>query len=194
MRGFEVGARAPRHGGLLLLLAVAPLVAYSPALSEGRLLAPGDGWALHLPLRAEVWRAWGRGEVPTWNGSVFSGAPLLASFRPGAFNPLTVALTPFAPFAAFQALVLASLALTGPLVFLYARRLGADAAGALLAALGFALGPYLVAHLGDTATVVAAPALVLSLLLSEGLLARPTARGVALLALAAALLLLAGSP
>ena len=54
---------------LILLLAVAPLLAYAPAWSEGRLLAPGDGAALHLPLRAEVWRAWGRGEVPSWNGS-----------------------------------------------------------------------------------------------------------------------------
>jgi len=99
---------------LILLLAVAPLIAYAPAWLEGRLLAPGDGAALHLPLRTEVWRAWGRGEIPSWNASVFSGAPLLASYRPGALHPLTVALTPFAPFRAFQWLVLSSLALAGP--------------------------------------------------------------------------------
>ena len=136
---------------LILFLAAAPLLAYAPAWLEGRLLAPGDGAALHLPLRAEVWRAWDRGEVPSWNGSAFSGTPLLASYRPGALHPLMVALTPLAPFAAFQLLVLASLALVGPLTFLYARRLGAGRVGALVAGLGFALGPYLVAHLGDTA-------------------------------------------
>ena len=65
-------------------------MAYAPAWSEGRLLAPGDGAALHLPLRAEVWRAWDRGEVPSWNGSSFSGTPLLASYRPGAFHPLNL--------------------------------------------------------------------------------------------------------
>ena len=179
---------------LILLLAVAPPLAYVPAWSEGRLLAPGDGAALHLPLRAEVWRGWDRGEVPSWNGASFSGTPLLASYRPGALHPLTVVLTPLAPFAAFQALVLVSLALAGPLVFLYARRLGADPVGALVAGLGFALGPYLVAHLGDTAAVVAAPALPLVLLALETHLARARAATAAFLALAVALLLLAGSP
>ena len=179
---------------LVLLLAAAPPLAYAPAWSEGRLLAPGDGAALHLPLRAEVWRAWDRGEVPSWNDAAFSGTPLLASYRPGAFHPLTVALTPIAPFAAFQVLVLASLALAGPLAFLYARRLGAEPVGALVAGLGFALGPYLVAHLGDTAAVVAAPALPLVLLAAEAHLARARAATAAFLALAVALLLFAGSP
>jgi hypothetical protein len=179
---------------LLLFLAAAPPLAYAPAWTEGQLLAPGDGAALHLPLRAEVWRAWQRGEVPSWNGSSFSGTPLLASYRPGALHPLTVALTPLAPYAAFQALVLASLALAGPLVFLYARRLGAGPVGALVAGLGFALGPYLVAHLADTAAVVAAPALPLVLLAAEAHLARARPATAAALALATALLLLAGSP
>lgn len=179
---------------LVLLLAGVPILAYSPAWHSGRLLAPGDGAALHLPLRAEVWRAWARGEVPAWHGSAFSGTPLLASYRPGALHPLMVALTPLAPFTAFQVLVLGSLALVGPLAFLYARRLGGDPVGALVAGLGFALGPYLVAHLGDTAAVVAAPALPLVLLAAEAHLGRPRAASAVFLALAVALLLLAGSP
>ena len=177
----------------LILLGAAPLIAYAPAIREGRLLAPGDGAALHLPLRAEVWRAYARGEVPSWNPSAFSGAPLLAAYRPGPFHPLMAALTPFAPFAAFQVLVLASLALAGPLVFLYARRLGAQDEGAFVAGLGFALGPYLVAHLGDTATLVAAPALPLVLLAAEAHLARGGTATFAGLAASVALVLLAGS-
>jgi hypothetical protein len=179
---------------LVLLLAAAPLLAYAPAWLEGRLLAPGDGAALHLPLRAEVWRAWSRGEVPSWNGTAFSGTPLLASYRPGALHPLTLALTPLAPFGSFQLLVLGSLALLGPFTFIYARLLGADGVGALVAGLGFALGPYLVAHLGDTAMVVAAPTLPLLLLAAEAQLARARAASAAGLAVAVALLLLAGSP
>jgi hypothetical protein len=179
---------------IVALLALAPIAAYAPAWSQGRLLAPGDGLALHLPLRAEAWRAWGRGEVPSWNGSSFSGTPLLAAYRPGALHPLAVALTPLAPFGAFQALVLASLALAGPLLYLYARRLGADPVGALVAGLGFALGPYLVAHLGDTAAVTAAPALPLVLLAVEAHLARARPATAAFVAIAVALLLLAGSP
>jgi hypothetical protein len=114
-----------REWPLLLLLAAAPLVAYFPAWHEGRVLAPGRGAALDLPLRVEVFRAWRSGEVPSWNASIFSGTPLLASYRPGALHPLMLALAALAPFTAFQALVLVSLGLTGPLAYLYARRLGA---------------------------------------------------------------------
>jgi hypothetical protein len=104
-----------------------------------------------------------------------------------------VALTPLAPFAAFQALVLVSLGLAAPLTYLWARRLGAEPAGAFVAGLAFALGPYMVGHLGDTATVVAAPALPLVLLAAETQIARPRPTATGLLALAVALLLLAGS-
>ena len=179
---------------LTLLLAGLPVLAHAPAWATGQLLAPGDGAALHLPLRAAAWEALDRGEVPSWNPWAFSGTPLLAAYRPGAFHPLMAAVTPIAPFAAFQVLVLLSLALVGPLVYAGARRLGAEPVGAFVAALGFALGPYLVGHLGDTATVVAAPALPLILLAVEIHLARPRAASALLLAAAVALLLLAGSP
>ena len=55
----------------------------------------------------------------------------------------------------------------GALTFLYLRRLGAHPVGAYVGGLAFALGPYLVSHLGDTATVVAAPLLPLVLLAAE---------------------------
>lgn len=179
---------------LLLLLAATPALAYAPALQAGRMLAPRDGAALHLPLRVEVWRAYSRGELPTWNPTIFSGTPLLASYRPGALHPLMLALSCLPPLAAFQLLVLLSLAATGPLVYLYARRIGAETKGALLAALGFSLGPYLVERLEDTPSLVAAPALPLLLLAAESLLARGRAVALAALAGAVALLALAGSP
>jgi hypothetical protein len=179
----------------VLLLAAAPVVAYAPAWREGRLLAPGDGAALHLPLRVETFRAWQRGEVPSWNASIFSGTPLLASYRPGALHPLMLALAPLPPLVAFQLLVLVALSLTGPLAYLYCRRLGAGVVGGLLAGLGFGLGPHLVAHLGDTATLVAAPALPLLLLAAEHQLSRPRHTLLATLGLAGAvaLVLVSGS-
>ena len=174
---------------LILILAALPILAYAPAWRGGLLLAPGDGTALHLPLRAEAWRALDRGEIPSWNTASFSGTPLLAAYRPGTFHPLMAALTPLAPFAAFQILVLLSLALTAPIGFVYARRLGAEPVGALVSGLGFALGPYLVTHLGDTATVVAAPALPLALLAVEIHLARARATSATFVAFAAAALI-----
>ena len=178
---------------LLLLLAAAPVLAFAPAWQAGRLLAPGQAAQRDLPLRVEAWQALARGELPSWNPSVFSGTPLLAAYRPGALHPAMLALSALPPFAAFQLLVLVSLALTGPLAYVYLRRLGAGPEGGLIGALAFALGPYLVGNLGDTATVVAAPGLVLLLLALESHLLRPRPAAVALLAGSVALLLLAGS-
>jgi hypothetical protein len=183
-----------RDRSVLLLLAALPLLAYAPAWREERLLAPGDGTALHFPMRAEVFRSYVRGDLPSWHPGIFSGTPLLAAYRPGAFHPLMPVLAPLGPFEAFQALVLVSLGAAAGLSFLYLRRLGAGRVGAYVGALSFALGPYLVAHLGDTATLVAAPLLPLLLLAAEHHLARGTVRAAALLAGAAALLALAGSP
>ncbi len=183
-----------RDRALLLLLAALPLLAYAPAWREERLLAPGDGTALHFPMRAEVFRAYVRGDLPSWNPGIFSGTPLLAAYRPGALHPLMPVLALLGPFAAFQALVLISLAAAACLSFLHLRRLGAERVGAYVGALSYALGSYLVTHLGDTATLVAAPLLPLLLLAVEHHLERGTARAGAALAGAAALLAVAGSP
>ena len=188
---------APRRpwlgdAGAMALLALLPLLAFSPALLEGRLLGPGDGAALHYPLRAETWAAYRRGELPGWNATIFCGAPLLAAYRPGAFYPPMLLLAALPPFAAFQLLVLASLAAAGALVYAYLRQLGADRVGAYVGGLAFGLGPYLVGHLADSATLVAAPLLPLLLIAAENHVRGR--RGVAALAASVALLLLAGSP
>jgi hypothetical protein len=179
---------------LLLLLVALPVLAYAPALRAARLLGPGDGAELHFPLRAAVWDAYRAGDVPSWNPGIFLGTPLLAHYRPGALHPLMPVLAALPDFQAFQALVLLSLAAAGVLVFLYVRRLGGDSAGAFVAGLSFMLGPYLVGHLGDTATVVAAPLLPLLLLAAEGHVNRATPARAAGLAAALALVILAGSP
>jgi len=179
---------------LLLLLAVLPLLAHAPALRAGRLLGPGDGADLHLPLRAAVWEAYRSGDIPSWNPGIFLGTPLLAAYRHGAFYPPMAALAALPSFDAFQVLVLGSLAACGPLVFLYVRRLGGEPVGAFVAGVCYALGPYLIGHLADTATVTAAPLLPLLLLAAESHVNRGTAGRAAGLAATLALVILAGSP
>lgn len=188
-------SRIGRRGlGVMGLLAVLPVIAHAPALLDQRLLGPGKGATLHLPLRAAVWSAWHRGEIPVWNPTIFSGTPLLASYHPGAFYPPMVLLSALPAFAAFQILVLFSLGATAVLTFLYLRRLGAHPVGAYFSGLSFALGPYLLGHLDDTATVVAAPMLPLVLLAAESHMNRWSLARAAGLAASLALLLLAGSP
>jgi hypothetical protein len=179
---------------ILLVLALLPVIAYAPAWTEGRLLAPGDGTALHLPLRAAVWQAYARHEWPTWNGAQFCGAPLLAEYRAGALYPPMLLLSLLPAAVAWQWLILFSLSAAGVLTYLYARRLHAGRAGAYVAGLSFALGPFLVGHLGDTPAVVAAPLLPLLLLAAEAYLERFSSLHAAGLAVSVALVLLAGSP
>lgn len=178
----------------LALLALAPVIALSPALLEHRIVSPGDGAFLHFPLRAAVWQAIRHGELPSWNGAIFSGTPLLASYRPGALYPPMLALAWLPCFDAFQLLVTASLAGAAVLTFVYLRRLGANGVGAYVGGLCFGLGPYLVGHLDDAATIIAAPLLPLVLLAAEGHMRASSARRGAGLTLALALLLVAGSP
>ncbi len=187
-------ATGVRERALLLLLALLPPLAYAPAWWEGRLLGPGDGAALHLPLKTAIWEAWRSGTLPSWNASIFSGTPLLASYRGGALFPPVVALSWLPPFTAFQVLVLLALSSSAVLTFLYLRRLHAGVMGSYVAGLSFALGPYLLGHLDDTATLVAAPLLPLVLLAAESHMNRESPGRAAGLAGAIALLLLAGSP
>jgi hypothetical protein len=54
-----------RDVALVLLLAALPFAAYAPAWRDERLLAPAEGTALHFPMRAEVFRAYARGDLPS---------------------------------------------------------------------------------------------------------------------------------
>jgi len=178
----------------LLVLAVFPLIAYIEPLLEHRLLGPGDGVALHLPLRTEAFEAWRTFSLPLLNTKEFLGTPLLAAYRGGVLYPLTILLAPFDPFSAFQALVLISVSLAGILTYLYLKRLGAGAQGAFVGALSFAYGPYLLGHFEDTATLVAAPMLPLVLLAAESHMNRASVSRLVGLAVSMALLIVAGSP
>ena len=178
----------------LLVLAVFPLLAYAEPLFEHRLLGPGDGVALHLPLRTEAFKAYRHFSMPFLNTREFLGTPLLAAYRGGVLYPLTILLAPFDPFSAFQALVVISISLAGVLTYLYLKRLGSGALGSFVGALCFAYGPYLLGHFEDTATLVAAPMLPLVLLAAESHMNRATPSRLVGLGVAIALLVLAGSP
>ena len=178
----------------LLVLAVFPLVAYLEPLTDHRLLGPGDGVALHFPLRTETFKAYSTFSLPFLNTKEFLGTPLLAAYRGGVFYPLTILMAPFDPFSGFQALILISMALAGVLTYLYLKRLGAGAQGAFVAALAFAYGPYLLSHFEDTSTLVAAPMLPLVLMAAESHMNRASVSRLIGLGVSIALLVLAGSP
>ena len=91
---------------------------------------PGDGAALHFPLRAAVWESYRRGDLPSWNPAIFLGTPLLAAYRPGALLPADGGCwPPCRRSPPSRCSCSCRWPRRGPLVFLYLRRLGGGAGG-----------------------------------------------------------------
>ncbi|HBR17856.1 MAG: hypothetical protein A3G39_08375 [Deltaproteobacteria bacterium RIFCSPLOWO2_12_FULL_43_16] len=84
------------------------------------------------------------GEFPLWNPYYYSGIPLLATLQPAVFYPLNILLL-ILPFdLAFNWLIILHFFLAGIFTFLLLRELGASIVGALIGALIFMLGGYLI--------------------------------------------------
>ena len=177
-----------------LTLVLLPLLYFFPAVLGKVTLAPGDGWTQILGIRVLIGQMLANGELPLWNPYIFAGMPLLASIQPGALYPPTWLFAVFSPQTAMNLLVLTTyhLALFG--TYLFARRVGASRIGAVIAAVTFSLGGYMVAHLGHTNRINAAAWLPWILLAIEQLHQQTRWRWVALGAVFIALQQFAGDP
>jgi hypothetical protein len=165
---------APRptnvHLRVALALAGLTLLFFSPALLDGRVLAPpGDGTLYYYPMRAHVADVLLRGELPLWNPYLYSGFPLLADSEAGVFYPLNwLFLVLPAPWA-MNLVVMSSYFFAAFFTYLYARRIGATPFGGLIAACAYGGGGFMVAHVAHTTIVNAAAWLPLLLYFTEGL-------------------------
>ncbi|UPT75234.1 MAG: hypothetical protein M0D55_05900 [Elusimicrobiota bacterium] len=159
---------------------------------------PGAGLLADQLLYLAPWRQFLReelltGSFPLWNPFILGGVPFAACVQAAPFHPLSWGLfwlsaVPYSLVAAFLK-VFAAAFFTG----LHARRLGASARGAAVAALVFGLGGFIVAWLGHPHSTVACllPALFWTLgRLSD----EPSAPRAAALGLAVGLVLLGGHP
>ena len=103
-----------------------------------------------------------RGELPAWNPGDLPGHAAAGRLPPGRALPADGRAGPAAALRRPSRSLVLALAGRGRrrCSYAYLRRLGAEPRGRVRGrACRFALGPYLVAHLGDTATLVAAPLL-----------------------------------
>jgi hypothetical protein len=185
--------RLPRIAVALTLLLL-PLIYFFPAPLGKVTLAPGDGWAQIIGIRILAGEMIARGELPLWNPYIFAGMPLLGSIQPGALYPPTWLFAVLSPQTAMNLLVITTyhLALIG--TYLYSRRIGCNRIGAVIAAITFAFGGYMVAHLGHTNRINAAAWLPWILLAVEELHAQARWRWVTAGALFIALQVFAGDP
>jgi hypothetical protein len=195
------GTASGHHRQKLIIAAVLiaiPLIYFYPVIFGQVVLAPGDGWAQNFPMRVLVGQMIARGELPLWNPFIFAGTPLAASVYPGSFYPLNWLFAFLPPRWAMNTVVLATyyLALTG--TYLYARRVGINRIGALLAGTAFTFGGFMINHLSHTSRIAAAAWLPWVLLAIESLAVSDTRskawKWVALGSLMIALQFLAGEP
>jgi len=177
-----------------LTLLFLPLIYFFPAVLGKVTLAPGDGWTQIIGIRILMGEMIARGELPLWNPYIFAGMPLLGSIQPGALYPPTWLFAFLSPQTAMNVLVITTyhLALFG--TYLYSRRIGCNRIGAVIAAITFAFGGYMVAHLGHTNRINAAAWLPWILLSVEELHTQARWRWVTVGALFIALQIFAGDP
>ena len=176
------------------ILVLLPLLYFYPAVLGQVLLAPGDGWTQIFGLRVLIGQMIAHGQLPLWDPYLFAGMPLLASIQVGALYPPTWLFAFLPSGIAMNVMVITTyhLALIG--AYLYARRIGANQMGALVTAIAFAFGGFLLAHLGHTNRIAAAAWLPWILLAIEQLCQQATWRWTVAGALFVTLQLLAGDP
>jgi Bacterial membrane protein YfhO len=175
-------------------LTLLPILFFYPAVMGEIMLAPGDGWSQILGIRILIGEMIRNGQLPLWNPYIFCGMPLLAAIQTGALYPPTWLFAIFSPKAAMNWMVISTyhIALIG--AYLYARRIGCNRVGSMIAGIAFAFGGYMIAHLGHTNRIAAAAWLPWILLAVEELYLNLRWRWGALGASFIALQLLAGEP
>ena len=127
---------------------LAPLAVFADALVLRRLLAPGDGSNILLPLHVLAARIWASGNVPGWNPYSFSGSALLASAQAGVLYPPNLVFAVLSPALANNVGVISSFVVAGAGAHLLTRRLCGDDVGAAVAGLSFAFSGFMFAHIG----------------------------------------------
>jgi len=188
---------SPRYLGRLIAAAVLillPVIYFYPAVLGEVALVQGDGWMQNFGARALTGQMLARGWMPLWNPFIFAGSPHLAGIYAGALYPPNWIFAALPPGTAMNVLVITTFhcAIIG--TYLYARRIGSDRAGALVAAVVFAFGGYMVTHIGHTARIAAAAWLPWILLALECLYVKASWRWIALGSLFVALQIFAGDP
>ena len=196
----------------VLLLFLAALLPFLPALIGGRQLgptehiqamvggsAPSYGWDVlqadgvlqFWPWRDIVFDAWRQGQMPLVNPYQLAGQPLAGNSQSGAFYPLHI-LFAFVPGSVpFKMLLLGVMHgfLAGLGVFVWLRRLRVSETGSVVAGVGFAMSQFMIAWapLASVPTTVAWIPWALA-----GLVAASGARRIAEVGLAVGMMLLAG--
>lgn len=133
-----------------LLVTLAPLVYFFPALRGQIIISPDDGVIFNVPLRVAAANLIRTGDIPLWNPYIFSGMPLHASAQAGLLFPLNWFYLIATPPVATNLMMLATYMVAALGAFLFARRTGANLTGAIATSLIWQFSAFLVEQVGHT--------------------------------------------
>src|SRR5262249_45147219 len=112
-------------------------VVFAPALLGGRLLAPGDGWVVHLPAFYAPWTLW---SLDLYSGFPLAPEPLTQSYYPLAWL--------FSALGAWNAYVIAAYVLAASFTCGYVYALTGSALAGWVAGAVYSMSGFFFGHLG----------------------------------------------
>ena len=130
-----------------LSVALVPVLYFLPAILKGKVLCPDDGIIFNTPLRVAAAQIVRSGNLPLWNPYLFSGMPLLAAAQGGLLFPPNWFYLLFAPAVATNLMVVSTYVIAALGAYLYARRVGASVAGAMITSLVWQMSGCLVGQI-----------------------------------------------
>jgi hypothetical protein len=175
-----------------LLVALAPLVYFFPALRGKIVLSPDDGVIFNVPLRVAAANIIRAGHLPLWNPYLFSGMPLHGAAQAGLLFPLNWFYLISSPPVATNLMMLGAYMVAALGAYLFARRAGADITGALATSLIWQFSAFFIEQVGHTNVLHTAAMLPWVLWAIEGYIANHARGRGALLAALVAVQIFAG--
>jgi hypothetical protein len=175
-----------------VVLTLAPLFYFFPAVRGQIILSPDDGVIFNVPLRVAAANIIRSGHLPLWNPYLFSGMPLHGAAQAGLLFPLNwFYLISSAPIAT-NLMMLSTYMLAALGAYLYARRAGASLSGAAATSLIWQFSAFMVEQVGHTNVLHTAAMLPWVLWAVEGYLANRSRRRAVILAALVAMQIFAG--
>ena len=171
-----------------LLVTLAPLVYFFPAVRGQIVISPDDGVIFNVPLRVAAANLIRAGHLPLWNPYLFSGMPLHGAAQAGVLFPLNWFYLVSSPPVATNLMMLATYMVAALGAYLYARRAGANISGAIATSFIWQFSAFLVEQVGHTNVLQTAAMLPWLLWAVEGYVAngaRGRGRGLLLATLVA---------
>ncbi len=157
----------------LLIIVLSILVAYRKLTLMQGVVITDDIFTSDLmnngfPYRFYLGQLIRNGELPTWYPPVFGGFPLLARAESGiCYPPNLILFGLFPPYHALNLSILTTYILAAVGMYFFAKEIGANNPGAIIAGLGFAFCGFMVAHTKHLSMVNAASLFPLGLFFLE---------------------------